>query len=385
MPGLAISSALRELGALLAPPACAACRAPLPARLGALCSACRARLPWLPARTCPRCALARHGTRGLPRRPGAVVGGLGAAGLRRPGPGARPRAEVPRRAAGGRRARRRPGHRRAAGPARGRGDRPGSRRPGPARGQGLRPRRSARPRARAGGPGCELVPCLRRERAPEQVGAARRRSPADGPRDGLAARRPRRPWRCSSTTSTPPARRWPSARGRCGARGRMTYASSPIHGPRDRLRSGFGQPQRNPPKGVLEHADRGQGATHPGHGGPERPRHQALSQDRASRCPSSRCSRSRSRRSATRPIPSRGWPRGRSTSRAARCARGRPRRDLDHSVNLIADELSRQVKRHRDKRRARRAKRTARGRRPGPRRSGRVDALFGPANPGPRR
>ena len=29
-------------------------------------------------------------------------------------------------------------------------------------------------------------------------------------------------------------------------------------------------------------------------------------------------------------------------------------RDMEHSINLVADELSRQVKRHRDKRRARR-------------------------------
>jgi putative sigma-54 modulation protein len=36
-------------------------------------------------------------------------------------------------------------------------------------------------------------------------------------------------------------------------------------------------------------------------------------------------------------------------------------RDLDHSVNMIADELARQVKRHRDKRRARRVKRAAPG------------------------
>ena len=34
-------------------------------------------------------------------------------------------------------------------------------------------------------------------------------------------------------------------------------------------------------------------------------------------------------------------------------------RDLNHSVNLVADELGRQVKRHRDKRRGRRAAREA--------------------------
>jgi putative sigma-54 modulation protein len=36
-------------------------------------------------------------------------------------------------------------------------------------------------------------------------------------------------------------------------------------------------------------------------------------------------------------------------------------RDLNHSVNLVADELGRQVKRHRDKRRKRREQRAASG------------------------
>ena len=47
--------------ALLAPPACVACRAPLhdPAEL--LCPACLRGLPWLRGRRCPRCALPRHG------------------------------------------------------------------------------------------------------------------------------------------------------------------------------------------------------------------------------------------------------------------------------------------------------------------------------------
>ena len=43
--------------ALLAPPACVACRRP-PARAGEpLCPACRAALPWLRGPRCPRCAL----------------------------------------------------------------------------------------------------------------------------------------------------------------------------------------------------------------------------------------------------------------------------------------------------------------------------------------
>jgi predicted amidophosphoribosyltransferase len=43
---------------LLAPPACAACRAPL--REGMVCGACLRALPWLRGHRCPRCALPRH-------------------------------------------------------------------------------------------------------------------------------------------------------------------------------------------------------------------------------------------------------------------------------------------------------------------------------------
>lgn len=46
-----------ELRAALAPPACAACRAPLVAADAILCRGCRAELPWLPAARCPRCGL----------------------------------------------------------------------------------------------------------------------------------------------------------------------------------------------------------------------------------------------------------------------------------------------------------------------------------------
>jgi predicted amidophosphoribosyltransferase len=54
----AMPSRLRaELLALLAPPRCLACRAPLPAAGAALCGDCRRALPWLPAPRCPRCAL----------------------------------------------------------------------------------------------------------------------------------------------------------------------------------------------------------------------------------------------------------------------------------------------------------------------------------------
>ena len=43
---------------LLAPPSCAACRAPLGE--GMVCGACLRRMPWLRGHRCPRCALPRH-------------------------------------------------------------------------------------------------------------------------------------------------------------------------------------------------------------------------------------------------------------------------------------------------------------------------------------
>jgi predicted amidophosphoribosyltransferase len=43
---------------LVAPPACAACRAPTRGEL--VCGACLRRLPWLRGHRCPRCALPRH-------------------------------------------------------------------------------------------------------------------------------------------------------------------------------------------------------------------------------------------------------------------------------------------------------------------------------------
>ncbi|HEY4280746.1 MAG TPA: double zinc ribbon domain-containing protein [Conexibacter sp.] len=46
-----------ELLAALAPPACAACRAPLHQPRELLCGDCRRALPWLPDPRCPRCGL----------------------------------------------------------------------------------------------------------------------------------------------------------------------------------------------------------------------------------------------------------------------------------------------------------------------------------------
>ena len=52
--------ALHELLALLAPPTCTACRAPLEAAGPLLCPACTRALPWLRGPGCPRCGLPRH-------------------------------------------------------------------------------------------------------------------------------------------------------------------------------------------------------------------------------------------------------------------------------------------------------------------------------------
>jgi ComF family protein len=48
---------LERLVALLVPPLCLACRAPLTRAGDGLCAACRADLPWLGARVCRRCGL----------------------------------------------------------------------------------------------------------------------------------------------------------------------------------------------------------------------------------------------------------------------------------------------------------------------------------------
>jgi predicted amidophosphoribosyltransferase len=66
MPPPAVTAAVREVLALVAPPACPACRASLAAARLVLCPACAARLPWLPRRCCPRCALPSHRGRRCP-------------------------------------------------------------------------------------------------------------------------------------------------------------------------------------------------------------------------------------------------------------------------------------------------------------------------------
>jgi predicted amidophosphoribosyltransferase len=55
-----------EVAALVAPPACVACRASLTDAQELLCPACRRTLPWLRGERCPRCALPRHRAGGCP-------------------------------------------------------------------------------------------------------------------------------------------------------------------------------------------------------------------------------------------------------------------------------------------------------------------------------
>jgi len=63
---------LAELLAIVAPPACVACREPVAGAEELLCAACRRALPWLRGESCPRC--------GLPRHRGAADGGGGSTG-----------------------------------------------------------------------------------------------------------------------------------------------------------------------------------------------------------------------------------------------------------------------------------------------------------------
>jgi predicted amidophosphoribosyltransferase len=54
------SRVVAELLAIVAPPACAACREPLARADLRLCAECTRALPWMPARTCVRCGLPSH-------------------------------------------------------------------------------------------------------------------------------------------------------------------------------------------------------------------------------------------------------------------------------------------------------------------------------------
>ena len=57
---------LAELVAIVAPPACAACRAPLDRAEELVCPGCLRALPWLRGRRCARCGLPRHRHGGCP-------------------------------------------------------------------------------------------------------------------------------------------------------------------------------------------------------------------------------------------------------------------------------------------------------------------------------
>ena len=83
---------LAELLALLAPPTCTACRAPLGAAGPLLCPACTRALPWLRGPGCPRCGLPRHRRGGCPAAGAAFALRVGAAGLRRASRGSSSRA-----------------------------------------------------------------------------------------------------------------------------------------------------------------------------------------------------------------------------------------------------------------------------------------------------
>jgi predicted amidophosphoribosyltransferase len=67
-------SAIAELLAVLAPPACAACGDPVPRAEILVCASCLRALPWLSGWRCPRCALPRHSARGCPARGSAFAG-----------------------------------------------------------------------------------------------------------------------------------------------------------------------------------------------------------------------------------------------------------------------------------------------------------------------
>lgn len=68
-----LPTAVAELLALFAPPACPGCRTPLRGAALRLCPDCAAALPWLPRRCCPRCGLPSHRGRRCPASSAAFV------------------------------------------------------------------------------------------------------------------------------------------------------------------------------------------------------------------------------------------------------------------------------------------------------------------------
>jgi ComF family protein len=68
-----VTRVISELLAAVIPPACVACRRPLPRAELRLCAECTRDLPWLPERRCRRCGLPSH-RRGCPAARAAFAG-----------------------------------------------------------------------------------------------------------------------------------------------------------------------------------------------------------------------------------------------------------------------------------------------------------------------
>ena len=201
---------LAELLAIVAPPACLACREPLGRAGDLLCAECLRSLPWLRGWRCPRCGLARHRRAGCPAARAAFA-----------------RAWAPMAYEGAARALVQALKFRAALPAAGvmsaqlaatLPERPTQRRRGagpaaaaPAAHAGLRPGG----RARGGPRGAAGVAAEPRARAPRSGGAAGARRTGGAARGGTDRRRGGgRRWRgacCWWTTSTRRGPRWTRA------------------------------------------------------------------------------------------------------------------------------------------------------------------------------
>ena len=116
-------------------------------------------------------------------------------------------------------------------------------------------------------------------------------------------------------------------------------------------------------------ADRGQGTQPSGHRRAARGGGAALREGGQAGQRAGASSRSSCTRSAIPPTRSRWSPRRRFHLKGVTLRATNASRDAKHSINLVADELARQVKRHRDKRRKRRESRALAAQGPPPRRT----------------
>ena len=352
---------LAAASALVAPPACVACRRPPEPRRPTRCAR-RA------ARRCRGCAArAVRGAR-CRRRAGRAARRRAARSTRAWAPVA---FEGPARAlvhalkfrgalavAGPHgRADRRHG---AGRPARGRGRaraRADARRPSPAGAGSTTPR--GWPHAVSGALAARSAAvCAAREPRRARLGARRAAAARAGRvRVEVCAARPG-PSSCSSTTCTRPARRStlcaarcaPPARARCAA---LTYARALCRSGEQSRR--YALPCERPRQRTegLD-ADRGQGSQHLRHRRAPRARGEALPEGgqaglRAGPARGRAHGRSATRRSPTAGRRGDALPQGRR-----RCGRATAPATSSHSINLCEEELARQVKRHREKRRGRR-------------------------------